>query len=326
MSAKLRAIVVLAIFGLSPDGAAHAQGFKPTRPIEVVVHTGPGGGNDVLARAIAVMVEKEKLLPVRMQIANKPGGNGNVFIAYVAEKRGDPHTIGFFTGNMISNLLISSEVKVTLRDLTPVVRLVLEPAVIAVKADAPYRTLADFVDAAKRSPGQLKQSGGSITSRDNVVRQLLQRSTGAQWSFISFPGGGERIAALLGGHVQMMVIEPEEAGEHIRAGNMRVLAQVSEKRLSGFASVPTLKEAGFDVPIVPQIRGVVAPPGIPKENVAYWEDVFRRLTQTASWRKYLEDNQFEDGYLTSAELAAFLDGFADRMREILNAAGVKTVR
>src|SRR4029077_14079999 len=124
------------------------------------------------------------------------------------------------------------------------------------------------------------QWGGSSRSRDNVVRQLLQKQTGAQWAFISFPGGGERIAALLGGHVNMMVIEPQEAGEHIRAGTMRVLAQVNERRLPSFANVPTLKEAGFDVPVVPQVRGVVAPPGIPQQNVVYWENLFRKLTQT----------------------------------------------
>src|SRR6185436_6783690 len=148
----------------------------------------------------------------------------------------------------LTSPLTSTEAKVTLRDLTPVARLVLEPALIAVKADAPFKTLADFTNAAKEKPGQLKQSGGSVTSRDNVVRQLLQRSSGSRWAFISFPGGGERIAALLGGHVNMMVIEPAEAGEHIRAGNMRVLAQVADRRLSAFPNVPTLKEAGFDVP------------------------------------------------------------------------------
>ena len=166
---------------------------------------------------------------------------------------------------------------------------------IAVKADAPYKTLGDFVNAAKQKPGELKQSGGSITSRDNVVRQQLQKATGTRWQFISFPGGGERIAALLGGHVNMMVIEPNEAGEHIRAGNMRVLAQVNETRLSAFPNVPTLKEAGFNVTPVPQVRGVVAPPGIPRENVAYWEGVFKKLSQTESWKKYVADNQFEDG-------------------------------
>jgi putative tricarboxylic transport membrane protein len=306
--------------------AAPALAYKPTRPIEVVVHTGPGGGSDLLARAVAGMMEKEKLLPVRMQVVNKTGGGGAVAAAYLAEKAGDQNTIGFFTGVWLTGPLTSAEAKVTLRDLTPIARLVLEPALIAVKADAPYKTMADFINAAKQNPGQLKQSGGSVTSRDNVVRQLLQKHTGARWAFISFPGGGERIAALLGGHVNMMVIEPAEAGEHIRAGNMRVLAQVSESRLAGFPDVPTLKEAGFDIPAVPQVRGVVAPPKIPAENVAYWEDAFQRLTRTASWRKFLADNQFEDGYQNAAELSKFYDEFTNHMRTILQEAGLKLVR
>jgi len=320
------ATLVLAALAALPQTAALAQGFKPSRTVELVVHTGPGGGSDVLARALAVMAEREKLLPVRMIVVNKPGGNSAVAAAYLSEKRGDPNTIGLFTGVWLQTPLVSPEAKVTLRDLTPVARLVLEPAVIAVKADAPYRTLAEFIDAAKKNPGKLKQSGGSNTSRDNVVRQLLQKSTGAQWAFISFPGGGERIAALIGGHVDIMVIEPEEAGEHIRAGNMRVLAQVSERRLPGFPNAPTLKEAGFDVPVVPQVRGMVAPPGIPAANVAYWEDFCRRLTRTASWQKYIADNQFEDGYQNAADLAKFYDEFTGRMRDILKDAGVKIVR
>jgi putative tricarboxylic transport membrane protein len=317
--------VAFAVLGGSA-ATALAQGYKPTRPVEMVVHTGPGGGSDVLARAMANMMEQEKIIPVRMQVLNKSGGGGAVAAAYMAEKKGDQNTLALFTGVWLTNPLTSEKANVTLRDLTPVARLVLEPALIAVKADAPYKTLGDFIAAAKQNPGQLKQSGGSITSRDNVVRQLLQKSTGARWTFISFPGGGERIAALLGGHVNLMVIEPNEAGEHIRGGNMRVLAQVNEKRLPGFPNVPTIKEAGFDVPNVPQVRGVVAPPGIPKENVAYWEDVFRRLSRTESWKKYLADNQFDDGYQTAAEVTKFYDQFSAQMRDILKEAGIKTVR
>lgn len=321
MRARLLLLAVLA--AATP---ALGQGFTPTRPIEAVVHTGPGGGSDLLARAIALMMEKEKLLPVRMQVVNKTGGGNAVAAAYLAEKKGDAHTIGFFTGVWLTSPLTSAEARVTLRDLTPVARLVLEPALIAVKADAPYRTLADFVNAAKQKPGELKQSGGTIGSRDNVVRQQLQKAGGARWQFISFPGGGERIAALLGGHVNMMVIEPAEAGEHVRAGNMRVLAQVTETRLKAFPNVPTLKEAGFDVTPMPQVRGVVAPPGIPAENVRYWEDVFRKLTRSASWRKYLEDNQFEDGYQASAELIKFYDEFTGQMRGVFQEAGIRLVR
>ena len=316
----------LALAFLAVLVSSSAFAFKPTRTIEVVVHTGPGGGSDILARAVAGMIEKEKLLPVRMQVVNKAGGCGAVAAAYLAEKAGDENTIGFFTGVWLTGPLTSPEYKVTLRDLTPIARLVLEPALIAVKADSPYKTMAEFIDAAKKNPGQLKQSGGSPTSRDNVVRQLLQKHTGARWAYISFPGGGERIAALLGGHVNMMVIEPAEAGEHIRAGNMRVLAQVSESRLAGFPNVPTLKEAGFDIPAVPQVRGVVAPPKIPAENVLYWEDVLSKLTKSASWRKFLADNQFEDGYQNAADLTKFYDEFTNRMRGILQEAGLKTVR
>jgi putative tricarboxylic transport membrane protein len=306
-------------------GPGYAQ-FKPTKPIEIIVHTGPGGGADVLARFISQAVEKEKLAPVRMQVNNKSGGGGLTAMNYVVEKKGDAHAIAIFTGNWLTNPLTQAEAKVTIKDMTPIVRLVLEPAVVVVKADAPYKTLRDFIDAAKKAPGQLKQSGGSITSRDNVIRQLMMKNTGANWTFISFPGGGERIAALLGGHVNMMVIEPQEAGEHIRAGNMRVLAQISEKRLAGFPNVPTLKEAGVDIPYVPQVRGIVAPPGIPQDAVAYYEDLFARLSKTGTWRKYLEDQQFEDGFQRSAELSQFFDQFTNRMREILKDAGAKVVR
>jgi len=323
---KTRLMLAMMAVAFVAANPALAQGFQPSKPIEVVVHTGPGGGNDVLARAIVTMIDKEKLAPVRMQVVNKTGGGGLTAMAYVAEKKGEEHTIALFSGNWLTNPLTRKEAKFTIKDLTPVVRLVLEPAVIAVKADAPFKTLKDFIDEAKKNPGQLKQSGGSLTSRDNVVRQLLMKSTGANWAFISFPGGGERIAALLGGHVNMMVLEPQEAGEHIRAGGMRVLAQVTTKRLDSFPDVPTLKEAGFEVPIVPQVRGVVAPPGISKEAIAYYEDLFGKLAKSASWKKYLADNQFEDGYMKSAEMGKFFDEFADRMRGILKEAGVKVVR
>ena len=307
-------------------GPVAAAEFKPSRPIEFIVHTGPGGGADVLARFISQLVDREKLAPVRMQVNNKPGGNGVTAMSYVVEKKGDMHAIAIFTGNWMSNPLLQAEARNTVKDMTAIARLVIEPAVIVVKSDAPYKTLADFIDGAKKAPGQLKQSGGSITARDNVVRQLLMKSTGANWAYISFPGGGERIAALLGGHVTMMVLEPQEAGEHIRSGSMRVLAQVSEKRLPGFPNVPTLKEAGFNVPNVAQVRGVLAPPGLTPEVVAYYEDLFLRVSRSAAWKKYLDENQFEDGFQKSVELSKFFDEYTNQMRGILKEAGAKLVR
>jgi putative tricarboxylic transport membrane protein len=319
----LFAVILVALALASPLGA---QSFKPVKPIEVVVHTGPGGGSDILARAIADMMEKEKLLPQRLQVVNKSGGNSATAMAYLAEKKGETHTIGLFTGVWVTNPLTTMEAKVMIRDLTPIVRLVLEPAVVAVKADSPYKSMKDLLEAAKKSPGQLKQSGGSVTGRDNLVRLVIQKATGAKWVYVSFPSGGERISNLLGGHVDLMVIEPQEAGEHIKAGNMRVIAALTEKRLPSFPDVPTLDEQGINVPAIPQTRGVVAPPGVAKDVVQYWEAIFDRFHTAGTWKKYLEQNQFEDGYLKGPELNKFFESLTVQMREVLKEAGAKVVR
>ncbi len=323
--ARMIGTAAIAAFAVAQLGPAAAQ-WVPTKPVEVIVHTGPGGGSDVLARAMVTMMEREKLVPVRMQVINKPGGNGAVAAAALSEKKDDAHTIGLVTSVWIANALTTAEAKVTVHDLKPIAQLMLEPAVFAVKADSPYKSLKDFVDAAKAKPGTLKQSGGSVTSRDNIVRQQLQHSTGARWAFVSFPGGGEPLAALLGGHVDIMVIEPQEAGEQVRAGKLRVLAQLAEQRLPGYPDAPTLKEAGFDITPTPQVRGVVAPPGMPAEAAAYWEGRFAKLRETPSWKKYILDNQLEDHYLPGEKFRASINDISKQLREQFVQAGVKVVR
>jgi putative tricarboxylic transport membrane protein len=301
---------------------SHAD-WKPTKPVEVIVHTGPGGGSDLLARAVVTMLEQEKLVPVRMQVVNKPGGGGAVAAAAVAERKDDPNTIAFVTSVWLAGPLTAKEQKITVFDLKPIAQLLREPAVFAVRADSPYKTLKDFIEAAKAHPGQLKQSGGSITSRDNIVREQLQHATGAKWAYVSFPGGGERLAALLGGHVDIMVIEPQEAGENVRAGKLRVLAQVSESRLPRWADVPTLKEAGYDIHPTPQIRGVVAPPQMPADAVKYWIDTFDKLHRSAAWKKYVDDNELEDAFVPGAAFRKSMEQTSKELREQFVKAGIK---
>ena len=322
MFSRITLALALAVAAAAPSFAD----WKPTKPVEVIVHTGPGAGSDLLARAVATMMEKEKLVPVRMNVINKPGGNGAVAAAALSEKNDDPHTIGFITSAWIAGPLTTSEAKITVHDLKPIAQLMLEPAVFAVRADSPYKSLKDFIDAAKAKPGGLKQSGGSVTSRDNILRLQLQHVTGAKWAYVSFPGGGERLAALLGGHVDIMVIEPQEAGEQVRAGKLRVLAQVTQQRLPAYAEVPTLREAGFDITPTPQIRAVVAPPHQSADASAYWEGRFAELRKTASWKKYIQDNQLEESFLAGTELKKSIVEIEKQLREQYQLAGIKTVR
>lgn len=327
MKQKIFILTFIAIvIGSWLSNSAWAQAFKPSRPIEVVVHAAPGGGSDVLARAIAEINEREKLMPQRMQVLNKPGGGSAVANAYLAEKKGETHTIGLTTNTFIVTALTRKEAKYTVKDLTSIARLLFDPTVAVVKADSTYKSMRDFIEEAKKNPGKLSQSGGSVTAIDSLYRILLQKATGAKWNFISFPGGGERISNLLGGNAHLLIQEVQEVGEHIRAGSMRTITTFTEKRLPAFPDIPTIREEGFDIPDLNQVRAVVAPPGIPKEVVEFWEDFFARLLKTPSWKKFSEQNQFVDAYLKGRDLAAFFAEQTKVLRSALQDAGVKLAR
>jgi putative tricarboxylic transport membrane protein len=263
---------------------------------------------------------------VRIQVSNKVGGGGATAASYLNEKKGDPHVIGIFTSVWVTNPLVQQEANVSMRELTPISLMVLEPALFVVRADSPYKSMTELMDAAKANPGKMKQSGGSPLARDALVRTVLQAKTGGRWAFISFPSGGERISALLGGHVDMMVIEPQEAGELIRSGKIRALAQVTDSRLPDFKDTPTLKEAGFDVPNPPQPRGIIGPPGMAPDVLAYYVDLIARASKSAGWQKFLRDGILEENLLGPKETAEFLAKTETQLRGILTDSGVKLVR
>jgi putative tricarboxylic transport membrane protein len=323
---KIFLSAILAAAFAFAGGVASAAEFKPSGLVTVVVHAGPGGGNDTFGRAMLAIMEKEKLLPVRFQVVNKVGGGSAVGMNYIKERASDDLTIGLYTSVFMINPLVAEDATTTMESLTPIANLIFEPALVVVRADSPFKTLKDFVDAAKASPNKYKQSGGSVLAREAIVRQLIMAKTGAQWSYISFPTGGERISALLGGHTDLMMIEPSEEAGLIRSGKMRAIAQIATKRLDGYPNVPTLKEAGFDIVDVPQARGVIGPPGMSKEAVAYYQDLFARMTKTEGWKNYLKETQLEGAFMPADELKTFTKTYTDQVRGILKELGVKVVR
>ena len=318
--------LLAALTGILLSTTARAQGYKPSRPVEVVVHSALGGGSDVFARAVVEMVEKEKLLPQRLQVVNKIAGAGIEAMAYLAEKSGDDHTIAVFTNTWVATPLTSKAAKYTVKDLTPLVRLVLEPTIAVVNADSPYKSMTDFVTAAKKNPDGLKQAGGSVTAIESLSGLLIQSAAGVKWSFISTPAVKDRIANLLAGKVDIIIPQPQDVNEYIAAGRLRPIAALTEKRLSVLPNVPTIKEQGINMPIIANARGFLAPPGVAKDVVGFWEEFFARLVNTPSWKKYVEENQVEDVYLKGRDMAPFFDEQITLMRSVLQQAGVKVER
>ncbi|HEY1372039.1 MAG TPA: tripartite tricarboxylate transporter substrate binding protein [Candidatus Binatia bacterium] len=302
---------------------ARAQSFRPTRPVEIVVHSALGGGSDVFARAVVEMIAKEKLLDQPVRIVNKTAGASIEAMEYLVQKRGDDHTIAVFTNTWVATPLTSKQAKYNVKDLTPVVRLVLEPTIAVVRGDSPYKTMNDFVAAAKKDPMALKQAGGSATAIESLTGLLVQSATGAKWTFVSTPAIKDRIANLLSNNVQIIIPQPQDVNEYIANGKMRPIAAFTEKRLAVLPDLPTIKEQGIQMPIIANARGILAPPGVRREVVAYWEDFFARLAATRSWKEYLEENQVEDVFLKGAALGPFFDEQIALMRSVLQQAGVK---
>jgi putative tricarboxylic transport membrane protein len=323
MRQKFRMIAVTSVLLLFCAPAIHAQGFRPSRPVEIVVHSAPGGGSDVFARAVVEMIEAEKLLDQPLRVVNKIAGASLEAMAYLVEKRGDDHTIAVFTNTWIATPLTSKAAKYSVKDLTPVVRLVLEPTIAVVRADSPYKNMNDFVAAAKRAPMELKQAGGSVTAIESLTGMLVQSATGAKWTFIPTPAIKDRIANLLSNNVQIIIPQPQDVNEFIAAGKMRPIAAFTEKRLAVLPEIPTIKEQGIQMPIIANARGVLAPPGVRADVIAYWESLFARLAATRSWKRYLEENQVEDVFLKGEALRPFFDEQIELMRGILQQAGVK---
>ena len=316
----------LAVVSWMLAGAAWAQPFVPTRPVELIVHSAPGGGSDVFARALVEMLDAEKLLSQPLRVVNKTAGASAEAMDYLASRKGDGHTIAVFTNTWIATPLTRKGPGHTVKDFTPLVRLVLEPTIVVVRADSPYRNLAEFAAAAKKAPGVLKQAGGSVTAIESLTGLLIQGATGARWTFITTPAVRDRMTNLAEGRVDIVIPQPQDANEQIAAGKVRPIAAVTEQRLAVLPDVPTVREQGIDMPIIANVRGVLGPPGMPQPAALFWEDLFARLARTASWKKYLVENQVEDVFLRGGAMAPFFDEQIDAMRRTLREAGVVTPR
>lgn len=306
--------------------SAWPQAFVPTRPVELLVHTGVGGGSDVFAKAVIEMAEKEKLVAHPFRVVNKIVGASAEAMAYLAGHKGDDHIIAVFTNTWIATPLTRKDAAHTVEDFVPIARLVLEPTIAVVRGDAPYRTLAEFVAAAKKDPGKLKQAGGSLTAIESLTGLMIQSATGAKWGFVSTPAVNDRITAVLAGKADIIIPQPQDVNEHLASGRLRAVAAITERRLAVLPAVATVKEQGIDIPIIANTRGILGPPGMSKEAARYWEDWFARLVKTASWRNYLEENQVEDIFARGAELESSLKSQTGLMRRMLREAGVAVER
>ena len=296
-----------------------AAGF-PSKPITLIVQSSAGGGSDIFARTLAAIVEKERLLPQPIVVENKPGGSGALAYAYVAGKRKDPHFLLTATPSFLTVPIIRNS-QVTYKDFTPIANFAFDDFFIVVRADSRVKTLRDLITEAKANPRKITAGGTQLGGSDSISLHLIEKAVGIQFNYITFNGGGEQNTALLGGHVDVVMLNPGEALELARAKQVRVLAVLSEKRLPTAPDVATAREQGVDATFR-QFRGVVAPADVPAEARRVLEEAMRRYSQSEGYKKYVAENSLSEEWMGSAAFGSWMERESGRCREILTAMGL----
>ncbi|MBM4314433.1 MAG: tripartite tricarboxylate transporter substrate binding protein [Deltaproteobacteria bacterium] len=324
-SMRIIRVIVLAILALSaavsaadPAGAAS---FTPNRPIEFVIFASPGGGSSIFGETVGGIMEKEKLVPVAVPRVYKPGGSQAVGMAYLHEKKGTPYYFGSTSNSYVLAGLTGASKTITHKNFTDIAILAFDEMVLVARQESPYKTFKDLITAAKAKPKGIKWGGSNVGGSDSILAAMIGKATGVQFNYIAFQGGGEVNAALLGGHIDVASANPTEVMPQLEGKTMRALALAAEGRLSGLKDVPTLKELGIDVTFS-TFRGINAPPGISDDARAYYQNVARKVMETAAFKKYIADNFMTAKFLDGVQTRAFYDSFAERTGPILREFGV----
>jgi putative tricarboxylic transport membrane protein len=311
---------VLSVAGALPRAPASPQPY-PSKPIELVVHTSAGSGTDVIARAVAEVMRREKLLPQPFVVANRVGGSGVVAYSYFKGKRGDPYTMLTVSSSLLF-LAHRPDTNIGLDNYTPLALFAIDPQAIMVSADSPYATFKDLIDAARRSTDSppVVAMSSPLGSGRMAVYMLEKAVPGARFRFVSFKGGSEAVTSVAGGHTTFTPENLSEGMALVESKKVRVLAVTSDRRLPFVPDAPTLQELGYPV-LVGTIRGFSFPAAVPKEAAVTMEAALERAHRSALWKEHATRNMYQDIYLGSAEFAQFLVKRLAEYKEFYEAVG-----
>jgi putative tricarboxylic transport membrane protein len=290
--------------------------------LKIIAPAGPGGGWDSAARSIQQVLMQTGLAK-SVQVTNVTGAGGTVGLAqFVNQAKGDPNQL-MVNGITMVGAILTNKSPVNLDQVTPIARLTGDPLVIVVPANSPIKSVKELADAVKADPAKVTWAGGSAGGADHILAALFVKAAGsdpAKVNYIAFSGGGEALAAMLGGRVTAGISGYGEFESQIKAGKLRALAVSSGKRLSG-ADVPTLKEQGTDVEVV-NWRAVMAGPGITADQKKSLTETIEKLVKSKEWAEILKQRGWEDFYLAGEPFTAFLKEEQSRVGDVLRSVGL----
>ena len=325
----ITAAFVLTMSLTACNSTGSSAGEYPKKPFIVTAPSGAGGGWDKTARSLTKVLTETKLIEQTMTVENKPGGGGTVFLAeYVAKDNKDPYKL--FVSSppiLINNLKKEGNSPFGYKDVTPLAQMTKDFGAIAVPANSKFTDLQSLVDAIKADPTSVTLAGGSAPgSMDHLISVLPAFKSGVDpktVKYLSYDGGGEAIAALLGNNADAIGTDISSLGSYLKAGKIKILAVTSSERLAGdFADVPTLKELGLDAEFTIW-RGVFGPKELSEEQLAFWDKTLKELSENEVWQQELVANDWASEYRNAADFKAFLEEQEQDVQELLTALGMQ---
>jgi putative tricarboxylic transport membrane protein len=320
---SVRKIVSLApamVAGMAALSGAVAQEKFPSKPIEVVTHAGVGGGTDITARMM--MVQAPATCGQELVVVNKTGGSGAAALGYAASRPKDGHTILLITQTHLLTALQGRGSGVKVDDIVGVARATDDPQVLMVGKGSPYKTAKEFIDASKSKP--MKYGTTQIASVDHIAVIGFAKAAGLQTPVVvPFRGGGDIVVNLVGGNIDAALLNYAEAESQIKAGEVRVLATLSEERNPSLPDVPTGKEIG--VPAEHStVRGFAVLKGTPEDRIKTLEECLIKAMEGKFFQDYLKTSgQATKSVVGQKEWQKQIDDFARTGQEALAAIGAK---
>jgi putative tricarboxylic transport membrane protein len=271
------------------NGAAIAQDF-PNKPIQLMVAFPAGGSTDIAARIVASIAEKELGQPI--VVVNKGGAGGQIGWTELVRQKPDGYYIGFINLPATNTVILDPDRKAifTEKDFTPIINQVLDPGVIWVRADSPYKTVQDLLDAAKRSPGTIRAATTGILSDDHLAILMTEEAApGTNFRLVHLEGGAAQFKEIMAGNIDVAFDNVGSIVKRVQSGEVRALAVMDDVRSKFLPDVPTMKELGYATVISSSTRGIAAPKDLPEPIVAKLRGVLKKAMEDAEHIKKLEE-------------------------------------
>jgi putative tricarboxylic transport membrane protein len=327
-SVKGLALAGVCLFGLGLV-ASDAAAWEPTKTVEFIVPAGTGGGADQMARMIQGILQKHGLMEQSLVVINKSGGAGAEGFLDIVGSNGNPHKIIITLSNLFTTPLATG-VPFSWEDMTPVAMLALDEFILWVNASQPYETAQDYIKAVTEGgANQFKMGGTGSKQEDQIITAAIEQSTGAQFTYVPYKGGGDVAAQLVGGHVDSSVNNPIEAVAQWRAGALKPLCVFDNERMpydaevtqgKAWKDIPTCKEQGLDIEYL-MLRGIFAPPGVSEEQIAYYVELFQKVRETPEWKEFMATGAFNQSFMAGDEYKTWVEQTNETHKSLMEKAG-----